>query len=315
VFQVFFVANLQPMKGLCFICGLLLLLVGQGIGYAQNANDSKVSCKINFLTDSVKVGEPIAVTVLVKHPINTEVLFPDTHLNIEPLTIIEKNWFATKSDSVTSTDSAVYWVTTWQPAMGYSLSFPIYLLDELGDSTIITSNTDTLYFKSVFEARESKGLKPETNFVPIAQQFNYPYWILGGSILLVVLVALLFFFAKPIQRGVRLLLLWRTARIFDTTFDRLSVQAARSKNIKLLEQTLNLWKQHLERLTDKAFTTYTSKDFYNDLEDEQLLEVLQRIDRGIYGGSTEVISPEIFPILKGYAVKFYKERRLAINNE
>lgn len=303
------------MKGLSFICGLLLLLVGQGIAYAQNADLSKVSCKITFLKDSVKVGEPVAVTVLVKHPINTEVLFPDTALNIEPLVIVEKNWFPTRSDSLLSTDSAVYWVTTWQPARGYSLSLPIYLLDELGDSTAITSNTDTLYFKSVFEATKSKGLKAETNFSQVNQQFNYPYWLLGGGLVLIMLVALLFFFAKPLQRGVRLLLLWRTARIFDTTFDRLAAQAARSKNIKLLEQTLNLWKQHLERLTDKAFTTYTTKDFYNDLEDEQLLEVLQRIDRGIYGGSTEVISPEIFPILKGYAVKFYKERRLAINNE
>jgi hypothetical protein len=294
-------------------CWLLLLLGWQGIGLAQNSDG--VNCQIKFLTDSIKIGEPIAVSVLVKHPVNTEVLFPDTNLNIEPLQIIEKSWFATKSDSLASTDSAVYWVTTWQPANGYILAMPIYLLNELGDSTTLTSNTDTLFFKSVFEIALSKGLKAETNFATIAPQFNYPYWLLGGGVALVLLVALLFVFAKPIQRVIRLLLLWRTARIFNTTFDRLAAQASRSKNIKLLEQTLNLWKQHLERLTNKAFTTYTTKDFYNDLADDQLLEVLQKIDRGIYGGSTEVISPDIFLVLKGYAIQFYKERRLAISNE
>jgi len=307
------VANLQLMNWRLWFYVVFALLVWQVNSYAQTAE--KVSCKINFLTDSIKIGQPVAISVLVKHPVNAEVLFPDSNLNIEPLQIIEKSWFPTKSDSLISTDSAIYWVTTWQPARGYSLSFPVYLLNELGDSTTIISNSDTLFFKSVFVPQQSKGVKSETNFSFIQPLFNYPYWALGGGVALVIVIALLFFFAKPLQRGIRLLLLWRTARIFDSNFERLAVQATRSKNIKLLEQSLNLWKQHLERLTNKAFTTYTTKDFYNDLEDEQLLEVLQRIDRGIYGGSEEVIGADIFPVLKGYALKFYKERRLSISNE
>lgn len=274
----------------------------------------KVSTHLEFLNDSIKIGEPVSVSFTVRHPINTEVLFPDTQFNIEPLKIVQKNWFPTRSDSVTSTDSAVYLVTTWLPTKGYTLALPIYAIDELGDSLPIESNTDTIYFKSVFVPEKSKGIVSQTNFEIIPERFNYPYWTLGGVGILLLLVFLVFFFGKPLQRGFRLLLLWRSEQLFESTFDRLASQAIRTKNIKALEQTLSLWKQHLERLTTKAFTTYTTKDFYNDLEDERLFEVLQLIDRGIYGGSSEVIEPEIFPVLKGYAVRFYKARRAAINN-
>lgn len=249
--------------------------------------------RLSASQDSFEIGKAIELRLLVSHPAATLLVFP-TKIEGKDLSFTRKEWYKTATVSLENTrnsssshrwwqslwraqsarrkakldaeglsiDSAVYEVKTFTPQQPLTLKLPVFLLNEEGDSTVVYSNPVTLRFASVLQRKGvTQGIETETEF--LYQKERPDYW----KYLLVVLVAILVFgviwlaFGKRLVLSIRLILLYRRQRSFETLFDRLSVLALRESSPARVEEVLLLWKKHLERVSGLAMSTFTTRDF------------------------------------------------------
>ena len=77
-----------------------------------------------------------------------------------------------------------------------------------------------------------------------------------------------------------------------------------------------MWKEHLEWLEKRPYTSYTSKEIINRLPSESLEESLHDVDTAIYGGILSTQMPIAMNVLLNKAVELYRKRReeLATNS-
>jgi len=274
-----------------------------------NAQPNSVVVRLRNLKDSVEIGKPFLVSLTVLHSSTEEVLFPDTNVNFGLLTCKKKEWFPTITSGMISVDSAIYSLITFSPAPIYSLSVPVYLLNE-GDSLPVNSNTIHVNFKSSL-AGPLKGLQADTEYQFVKDLLDYPVLIL--IVLLIVVVGGIGYilFGRGITLYVRQLLLYRRQRIFLSIFNRLVDQGLREMNPARVEEILLLWKRHLQRLSNVNYSTFTTRDFSKAIKNEQLIEVLRRIDKVVYAGDVDEIREDLFEVLRDEAHVFYLRRREA----
>lgn len=264
---------------------------------------------LRFHERHARIGEPIYVSLAIKHAPELDLVFPDSLYDYGTFEFLGKSFYPTRSNGQHAVDSVVYTLQTFQmkPEQGLQLAILDYTD---GDTITYTSNKDTLYLHRMIPELPSKPLlklkvEPET----IPQWINYNYWALGLGLTLFVLLLVNTFLGKPLQKGVSLLIEYRRHIVFTTIFDRLASQTLRNRSTDTMEQALTLWKQYMERIDNQPFTTFTTKEITAYLEDEHLNEALRSIDRAVYGGMKDEISERIFTILRRYALTFYGKKK------
>ncbi|MES2387530.1 MAG: hypothetical protein V4543_05980 [Bacteroidota bacterium] len=270
-----------------------------------------------FHSDTVKIGQPIVYTLVLKHPAGTQALFPDSSWNYEPFELSSRNWFRTTTDTGgIATDSVRYTLLSFSTDSAQSLALPVFYLGNGTDSNAVFSSADTVLLRSAIKNADTDSpLIADTEFREVKQRINYPYLLLGFGAVTIALILLNAFLGRPVQRAVRRVLLGRRHRIFLAAFERLENLALREKSGKRVENSLNLWKKYIERLDGVPYSTYTTKEMATAIpDDERLKRTLQTIDRCVYGGQNEVISEEIFTELRRRALLFYRKKREEIKN-
>jgi hypothetical protein len=70
--------------------------------------------KGTFLKDSVKVGEYIPYSLSITYPAQWQVVFPDSLYDYSPFEFEDKIYFPTQTTDSLSTDSAVYYLSTFE---------------------------------------------------------------------------------------------------------------------------------------------------------------------------------------------------------
>lgn len=269
------------------------------IGVAQ-----KISPSGKFINDSIQIGEPVPFVLSVKYPKELEIIFPDSLYDFSPFELTSKKYFSTNSDSIFSTDSAVYYLSTFEIDSFQYLRIPIYRINEF-DSTVFWTTIDSIILKQVVTAiPDSVAMITNTEYIEVPMAFNYPYATIGLMVLLIFVMAVWFIFGKTIKNKITIYRLKKRNLKFVDAFDIL-VQ----DNYTVCEPILNLWKSYLEKLKGEPYTKLTTKEIAYILTSSKDVEIaLIAIDKNIYGPKDESLLENAYTSIKEIALNEYKTK-------
>lgn len=268
--------------------------------------------KGKFLEVSIKVGLPVEYALSYRHDPNKDVFFPDSTYNFAPFEMVDRKYFPTITNELGSLDSVVYTLISFDVSPRQELSLPVYVRAKR-DCTRIFSPMDFVILKSIIKpnvAIATMQLKKDTRLIPIAQQINIPliFLIILGT--LVITGVVFWFFGEPIRRQIRLFNFSRRYDDFQKLFQRLSRGTDDvKKRLENIEKAIVLWKKYIERLENKPFTTFTTKEILDNLKDSRLADALREIDATVYGGVYSKKTIASLQILQELAQGLYREHR------
>jgi len=108
------------LSGLIFFTFIINLWTGLALGQHQRPYGK-------FLSDSIKIGQPVKFSLCFKHPVDMEVFFPDSSYDYSPFEFIDKQYFPTRSDSFSSTDSVVFTLMSFEIYKVQVLTLPVFI--------------------------------------------------------------------------------------------------------------------------------------------------------------------------------------------
>ena len=279
------------------------------MGFGQKSGDTLV--KGYLLEDSTKIGMPVHYVLTLKYPEGLNILFPDSLYSYSPFEFIQKSYFPTITENNFSYDSAVYELSTFEIDSVQFLQIPVLQINE-NDTSLFYPNKDSVVLQFVVkELPDSINvvlLKENTLYNKISRAFNYPYLIAGIILLTLVLIIGWVIFGKRIIQYFKLKKLIKSHSQFIDRFDTLQNEIINNDSKSAIENGLKHWKDYLEKIENKPFRKLTTKELTEQLENEELLQALQEIDRAIYSSSSKDSDGTLFSHLKNYAESKYKEK-------
>ena len=282
---------------------------------AQAQSDGDWSGSLQFLEDSVRVGDPTPVAVVLRYPAHWQVLMPDSTANFAPFEY-DHRWYATtRTDSGISVDSAVYYLATFEIEERQGLGMAFRVVSER-DTAVYRLAPDSITFWDVIPVMPD-SLIYETQAVlePLPHEFNSPYWTVGGVLALIVVIVVSLFMARPLGRWWKRRRLARTHERWLQRAEQLTEALATADGVvgELPEQWMNHWKAYLEGLENRPYTKLTTRELAQYQELAGLQDSLKQFDRAIYGKKSEGgLSAQALK-LKDYAQNRYKARLEALN--
>ncbi len=292
------------MRKYCWLwSAFLLALFFFTAGHAQ-----EVQLKGNFSAESVKIGEPVFYSFIVRYPKQLDVLLPDSGFNFAPFEFLDKTYYPTQSDSLYSTDSVVYTLSTFELGKMQLLRMPAYVLNGR-DSTAVFTAPDTVYVEEMISVlTDSATFIEEVAYTEVEKKFNYPYAIAGSILAMGLIVVLGLVFGKPLNRHYQLYRLKRSYKQYEKEYNS-TLQAYESGNDVRPETLLNIWKKYMEQLEKVPYTKLTSKEIVALHQNgSDVKNILRPIDRGIYGRLSENRMAQSFRDLQGVARSRYQEK-------
>jgi len=262
-----------------------------------------------FHKDSVKIGEALPYSLWIRYPKSNDVAFPDSLFDFSPFELEKRDYFTTKSDSLESLDSVVYYFTTFEIDTVQFLTLPVYIINEY-DSTILYTAKDSIILNQVVTTLpDSVAVLVNTDFQKVPLAFNYPYFTAGLIVLLVVILVIFLVFGKRIRQTIKIYWLTKKHKKYLTSFNN----ALEDQPIEV-ESTLSLWKKYLEKLLSQPYTKLTSKEIIELTNSVELTDQLKTIDRYIYGDSKNTDTKSAFELLLNFSVEQFNERIKKIKN-
>lgn len=260
-----------------------------------------------FIEDSLYIGKPIYYSLTYKHASSEDVFFPDANYSIPPFEIIGRKIFPTRTTGTISSDSILYTLITFDISPFHELSMPVFSKKTSGDSSAIFSKSDRIYTHTYFP--KSKNLRqfslkryPEIETLPKNfNLFGFFRWLL---ILVISGICVYIFLGKRIRIQYHLFLFSRKNKIFTNAFKK---QTKDFSNIDNIVKSLVLWKEYMEWLEKKPYTSFTTKEIFQEIPNQRLLDALQEIDSSIYGGNKSNHIPFALSILFNTTQDKYKE--------
>lgn len=267
-----------------------------------------------FLKDSVKIGETVPFIFSYSDRKNRPVIFPDSLYNFAPFELVDKAYFDTKSDSIVSIDSAVYYLSTFEIDTVQYLTLPVFVM--LGeDSLSVYSNQDSIILNQVvLQMPDSINLEENAFYRPVGLQFNYPYWIVALVTLGVLVLIVLFVYGKAIRKKIQLYRLKKKLETFNLSFDEEIAELNNNPTKERIEHVLIFWKTYMERLEKIPYRKLTTKEIVTLQQNSSLEETLKSIDRNIYSPIEVNALQNDFEFLKDYSMDRYNHVTELIRN-
>ncbi|WP_461052108.1 hypothetical protein [Spirosoma arcticum] len=296
--------------------GLLLVLSLSSLRAQPPAQPMLVG---RFLTDSIDIGRPFQYALTYRHPPATDLLFPDTASQFAPYRVEKVALFTTRTTGIgfdaVSVDSAVYTLLSFETDSVQLLRVPIRLINA-ADCTALFTQTDTVFLRAQVAPapagltnNASLTLATETTLAPLQQQFNYP--VLGLFVAGLALVAGLLYglFGRIIQRQWRLYQLNRRHRQFLREFNRFSRSINADSAADTANQAVISWKTYLETIEQRPYSSLTTSEIAERVDDKRVTTALREADRMIYGGAFSAQSAASLRVLSDVATQRYRHRR------
>jgi hypothetical protein len=274
----------------------------------------EIAPKGKFLSDSVRIGEPVAYSLVLKYPRSMQIIFPDSNYNYFPFELIEKKISNTKSDSIYSYDSTTYLLSTFELDLVQHLALPVFVISEF-DSIPIQAETDSIFLKELVPlASDTLALMENTVYREVELEINYPYILIGLAIAVAIFVSIYLIFGKKIEEKIRLYKLRKSHKRFKEKYARLLEELKRD-NLSYPEEILITWKEYMEELEKQPYTKQTSKEIVLNSDNEVLKNSLKSIDRSIYGNIRDQHLIQSFENLSEYSEARFINKVQEVNNE
>lgn len=271
--------------------------------------------KLRFLADSVKIGQPVLLELKVDYPFSRRVLLPDTNHSFAPFELQRKDYFPTRTRNGISRDCVLYTLSTFEIEPIQRVQLPVYEFDE-ADSIVHLSNPDSVFLivKLVPKDLEKPDFKADLQYQNVARPINYPYLFIGFGVVVLLLIGVNFFFNRPIQRFIYLIVENRRHKAFLKQFERIYAQMERKLTTESMDQLLVAWRKYIQRVDGKPFTTFTTTEISQVLPDPALKNALSEIDRWIYGGIEMADWKVEVESLRGISVLMFLQKKEAIRS-
>lgn len=285
------------MKTLINIAYILLLPVCL---QAQSNVDMPL---LQFQEDSVLIGMPTPVSFRFKHFWKQEIVFPDSTYNFSPFEFHKKEIFPTSTIDSISTDSVVYWLTTFEIDQKQSLKLPIFVPTKK-DSIALYSNEDTIALKEVIPVvTDDLKVIENTAQLPLENTFNTPLFIVITLLLMGIIITVLIVFKKNIKNAFISYRLKRNYTLFLSRFDEQYGRFNQESTDKNLEKLVLIWKKYLEKMMHIPITKWSTKEIDSHLQHEEIHVKLKAIDRQIFGGIS--LESKDMEVLRLYGIEQY----------
>lgn len=275
-----------------------------------------------FLTDSIDIGRPFQYALTYRHAPTADLLFPDTASRFAPYRVQKVDLFTTRTSgtgaSAVSVDSAVYTLLSFEVNSIQLLRVPIRLINAT-DCTDLFTSTDTVFLRSQIRPTaaglthySSLTLATHTTLAPLQQEFNYP--VLGLFVLGLVVVSGLLYgvFGRAIRRQWRLYQLNQGHHRFLREFDRLTQRISADSAAETANQAIVIWKTYLERIERQPYSSLTTSEIAERVDDERVTNALREADRMIYGGAFTEQSTASLTVLSDVATQRYQRQRAGL---
>lgn len=267
-----------------------------------------------FLTDTIETGKPFSYSFSFLHDPAQEVFFPDSSLSFSLFDVIDQEFFTTRTDSLGSLDSTVYRLVSFDVTPTQTLSLPVYVLAGK-DCTAVYAEADTVFLRLLLPAStrlDTLTIQADTEVELLLRQFNYPVFV-AVLLFISLFVSLVYWlFGRGIMKQWNMLQLQRRHSDFVRTFNRLNRNARERASTTEAEKAVVIWKKYLERVENKPFATYTTREILDNIPDDALENALKEIDRIIYGQIKSSQMDASLQVLKNIAQRSYRRRRLEI---
>jgi hypothetical protein len=292
-----FVIGMNWVKILRFINPKAALIVSILL-FALISTQALAQIKVSggFLSDSLKIGEQTAFYLAAKYPSNVTILYPDSAHGFAPFEYETKRYFATETTNGISTDSTIYYLTTFELGDVQALQLPVYAVNEL-DCTAYRSNVDSIRLVQLLKAMpdsisiDKLPLKETTAYEDVNYQFNYFILLIVLVVLVVLLVIVWIIFGKRISQYFKAKRLQKNHNQFVESYNRTLSQVSSAFSSTTAESALSLWKKYMEQLEARPYTKLTTRETLMLQNDEMLGKSLKSIDMAIYGHNTSVVDP------------------------
>ncbi len=236
-----------------------------------------------FEVASAAVGEWVNYSLAVRHPVATQVLFPDSTFGFGDFEYVGYQFFPTVSDATTSYDSVVYTLRTFEPDTVLTLALPVFWLQG-ADSVARYAQASTFrVVPTLGEVPEVPELKAEASAWPLPRAFNYPYWLAGTAAVLVAVGLAVALLGGRLRRAYREQQLRRRQRRFERHFAERLARWQAQPTAEHLSLLIADWKQHLEVMGQQPYRAYTTRDLLQHFPENTLGTALHAADRFIYG--------------------------------
>lgn len=292
-------------KSFQLIFGLLFLSIG------LTAQD--IHPKGGFQEDSIKIGISIPYSLSIKYPSRMDVVFPDSLYDFSPFELEGKQYFATKSDSSYSYDSAIYHLSTFEIDSIQYLRLPVFFVNA-ADSIPVYSDNDSVYLVELIPVLpDSIQLIENTSYFNVPSQFNYPYLLIGLAVLAVIIVVVLIVFGGKIKKYFQIRRLKKRHQKFLDKYDHLANNINAESTIEEKEHTVFVWKRYLEKLEKFPVTKLTTKEISQMLQPtEEVIEALKGVDKAIYSNKKGDSLTSSFRALRTDAINRYESKIASI---
>jgi len=290
---------------------VLSFFIGTSFGFAQE--DLKPIAR--FSKDSAKVGEPIKLSLSVNYRSSIRILFPDTNFQFSSFEIQKKEFYPTRTKGEISRDCVEYELTTFNLDSIQSLKLPVFQFSG-NDSTGWYSNEASLKILQKFKGNlpEKPVFEQDLSLIQVAKRINYPYILIGMTVVLILILLVNFFFDRPIQKFIYLFLEKRRHNAYLKLYDKNYKQLESTLSIENVESLLVNWRRYIQKVDSQPYTSFTSIEIFKVLPDKALRDVLQDVDRWIYGGIDMRDWRFNMDYVKQVAVQLYIKKRETIRN-
>lgn len=264
--------------------------------------------------DTVRTGETFVYSLSYRHLSDVEVFFPDSSYSFLPFKFRKQEVFPTRTSREGSLDSAVYHLVSFEVTPQITLSLPVFIFNGK-DCTAVFATPDTSFVSLLVEraSLDSLELTTRLSVMPVRERLNYSAYLIASLVTVLTALLLNWIFGRKIRQQWNVFQLLRRHREFTRTFNRYFMNAKNKGSIPDVEKALIAWKNYLERLENKPFTTFTTREISDTISDSSLSEALRETDKVIYGFSAQ--STDIgnsLLTLNNVAQALYLARRRAI---
>ena len=285
---------------------LLVLLLGASNGWVEAAQPPRS----RFMRPATRVGDIIDYELSYAHAPGLEVIFPDSTAEFKPFEYVGKTFYPTRTRRGQSIDRTIYHLRTFALDTVQQLSLPVTILQGR-DTLTVPSATATVRLRRTAPSvtTDTPVLRQNTTPLPVATQFNYPYWLAGGSVLALVLGGVFVGFRRSLRRRYLRYRLRKNHSYFLAQYARHIERFALSRSLTNMERAITLWKNYLTGLEDNTINSLTTREIVAHYEnDHDVNMALQITDRVIYGNQfneEEAETDLAFELLRNFAERRY----------
>lgn len=272
-----------------------------------------------FLRPATRIGEIIEYELSYRHEPGLNVIFPDSTANYAPFEYVGKTYQPTRTRQGISLDRATYRLRTFALDSVQRLQLPVTILRGR-DTLTLPSTSAAIRLRRVVApaASATPTLRQNTALLPVEPAFNYPYWLAGAGLLLLLLGGVALTFGRRWRQRYQLYKVRKNHVYFLAQYARHVERFTLSRSLTNMERAITLWKNYLTTLENNTISSLTTREivahYHNDADVRLALRLADRVIYGNVFSEDDTETDLAFDLLRSFAERRFELVREQLEN-